>query len=1319
MVDVQFGSPVKETPEKQGGVVFGAPVKQNYQYTTPKNNQQEKIYNEADGQTFTVNQGVGDFFQKKQESSIDFDLPDSTIFEETAAQFEVSQAHMALTLNIFGALSDENAAPFASNRFAMMQEVKKRNPERVQKFEQDYANAKGFFETTGVIIGNLDVLGRSAITQMGNAAVPIVSSLAGTAIGGATGGPIGAVVGNRSGEFIGSAIIETGAEVDQIARELGYDTSKEDQLIAFLSDENAMRQARTRASTKGLSQGAIDTFMTVIGGRFVKKMKGASGKVAGVTTDAAGEGIAEAGAQQLARGEVDVKDAILESLTAGVSSTAQVSIGAGVDATTQATQKVKSVVFTKPENITTETVKDTVNKIKVKEAPIKAAEKLEISDLVLQIKETAPESLSNIIKKEHQNVADLKVDLFNTRISDLQKQETSLKKQIDKITDAGELRVLNRNLRKISNELDRVVVDLEDVKQKAKVESAAKIVQRQKQNIQKIKSAFKKGVRTTKQDIKAAQTAMIEVIKDSGLSAEDRAKFITDIKNLKKPKDLIAKLENVIDRSVRKQTIERINKTLNRASRSKVVAVDFVDAIKSVVSGIDTKKRRADTIERIQKTKAFIEKNPDADLPKSVLRQLEILEKKPISEITTNEILAIADQIDSLYQQGRTKQRLKEQARIRRQEKRLAAIQQQKGTKKFETKEKKLEGFDRPLTGMERIQNAYTSFMNGVQERALATNVPDVFFDMLDGGKNYAGAIFKNFKKPLDAAHTKYLDTRKKYQDNVKAIARKLNLKAHNYKRIGAYAVLQQDTGRKKLLGMGFTKQDLDNLSLNKKETEMYDAMRVQLDAMRPDVERVMVDVYNEELGAVKNYFPFVTDFDAMHSFEVQDMLGDNVPQVSVKRKNVKKDFTESRTGGAQAVRLDALDIFLKHTDNAAYLVEMGQTIKELQETAKTEQFKNIVGDLSQEFVVEYLDLLARKGRHATADRGWDIARRNVGAAVLGFKLSTILVQPSALLDAAAQIGSSYVSRGVATFSTNKAARQFIYDNMPEVRERIGDDEAFLNLGGNTKMERFRQMGYQPMQIVDSWAAGSTAIGAYTKAVERKGGVVDFNNPDQDALVEAQLMVRRSQSSPFQKDAALIVSLGKLFPGSQSYDAMFFQFQNFMLNRWGTIKHDIPSKLRDENTMEALNAATFIVLAQFAELGIRYGYKVGIPLGLYMATGADWLKPEEPDEEKANKQIIAQIANNVPYVSQGMAFLQYNSVPAPVPSMARQILDRANWAARSKDSTKQTKHIAGAVLLTVGMMTGMPGTIQADQILRDALKEDSKKPKSVIFKPNF
>lgn len=816
-----------------------------------------------------------------------------------------------------------------------------------------------------------------------------------------------------------------------------------------------------------------------------------------------------------------------------------------------------------------------------------------------------------------------------------------------------------------------------------------------------VNAAFREARSATRQDIKSIQKKITDLIEKSGLSKADKSDFIAAVTNVQTAAQLKtaapkiqARIESKLNEAHRKSVISEIKKTLKKTKDSGVIAIDYAKQVQEMLDGIDLTNRTAKTTAKLQATIDYM-KRTGQSVPKDVLERLARLNKRQLDDVSTQELETILADMQGLVKIGKTKLRLMEIRRQRVKQKRLADLK--KDTKRLSQYDLATAPLGEKLAAVEKVKNLVREGVNKVQRFNLYKNPMDVIFDILDGAKQYKGANSRIFKRTVDAAFGNYLQTKEHATRAVKDLQDKLDLTHEQMQKIGAYAALQQEGGLEKLQNSGYTEKELKALTLTPEENQMYELMRDKLDSMVPQLREIMRAVYNKDFTEVKNYFPFMTDFDAMQGVEIQDMFGDNVPLVTPQKKNVEKGFTQKRTGaGKQKIRIDAMGVFLRHVDNAAYLVEMGEVVRDLSDVAVSDQYAKIAGDLGQQAVADWLNLIARKGSMPGNVAFIDTFRRNAGAAVLGFKLSSVLIQPTALMDGASLVGGTHVAEGIGRVASREW-REFLIKNFPEIRERAGDDQAFLDMGGNTKIAHAREAGMYALQKLDVMAASAVAIGAYTKYVGESGGKVDLNNPDPQAIQYAQLMMRRTQSSSFAKDSAPIISQGKL-TGNQSIDKLVLQFQSFMLNRWSLIQHDmVEAGVAKGRTKQALNIAMWLSLANLSEYYIRHWSRELIAA----LTGGE---PPE-DDSSLTEKIIKQILGNVPVLSSLVNSAGYGSVPVPSISLLEKTFEELSYADKSKTADKKARHYASAIILISGIF-GLPGALQAQQLQSQIMKPE-------------
>ena len=815
---------------------------------------------------------------------------------------------------------------------------------------------------------------------------------------------------------------------------------------------------------------------------------------------------------------------------------------------------------------------------------------------------------------------------------------------------------------------------------------------------QALNRGLREGARTTTKNIKQVSKNIRDLVNASSLEADDKKAILAlaQFDNKENFLKILPKLRETIqasfNRTQRRELIESIKDAMKKVGKARNIAVDVVRQIEDLVKDIDLVKRTEKTKNRLQNTLDFIkrqiEAGKDIEIPKRVITELELLNKIPIEKLTNEDLQALLNQINALKEVGKRKFEIRKEIKELTKEERLKLITEDARPleeRPIKTREDEVGG---QLERMDKFKNKFNRAANIVKRKLIALSPMDVVFDMMSKVGNYKGAISTIFKRTLDIANSKYIDqvagSKRRILDTVKTLGLKEQgeLGRFTYNRIATWAALQQEGGREHLLS-SYTEKALakfEKEGLTNKEEALLKVIREEFEKLKPLVKQVLKVVYNKDLTDVSDYFPMQTDFKAMEGWELQNMFGRDVQLIGSElftgglTINVEKGFTEERFGGKNPIKLDALEIAMKHIDNASYLIHMAQDIKELGELANTDEFRKAAGKLGQEITRNWIDLMARHGgKEGHRSNVFDVLRKNTGWAVLGYKLSSALIQPTALLDGAALIGR-YAFKGAYNVLLNPEWRAFMMDNFSELKSRIGDDVAYAALMQGVKKEtilgKAKIGSFWLIRTLDGVTATAIAAGAYEKIVTEKGGLVDFAKPDLDAIQDATLIMRRTQSSGLFKDAPSALTRGT-FIGSVSADKLIFQFQSFMLTRWSLIQHDmIHNGIRLGQTQQSLNIATYLILAAMAEVGIRRGAEEIIAA----ATGSgDDL--EDIDEDLLNK-FLMELFRTIPVFGSIMNSFNYGNIPVPVISITERALDSLKLTIKTKDDERKFKHAA-------------------------------------------
>jgi len=816
----------------------------------------------------------------------------------------------------------------------------------------------------------------------------------------------------------------------------------------------------------------------------------------------------------------------------------------------------------------------------------------------------------------------------------------------------------------------------------------------------KISNQFRKKIK----DITQIKKDITEYAKDH-LPTYKRGSMLTKVANAKTQKDLtkaFTKIDEIATETKKRETKGKIERLVKRTGKAKNISLEYRKKISSLMEAFDLTTRRKDTLNKLKDTKEWLSREvkagKDVFLPKRIFDSLRILETRGYKNLTVADLEVIYNNIKEIRDSGVTKEKNRQQlSEFRKGNWKNKLVED---THPIETPEKYEKGIGKPLTTTERIKNIGINFNVLKKKWSLLITPMDVVTDKLDGN---AGGTKANsmMKRTLDHKFSNFLQFVWKFKDLLEGLQTKLNLDENNMERIMVYAAREQKHGIEKLMATDktLTEEKINNWTLSKEEMQYYEATRKIFDQLHPVLAKFMKDTYNQEIGKIKNYTPFMMDWNALDEIEIYDRFHPDINQkdFTVRTKNVKKGMTEERKGGKQKIIMNYGDVTRRYIEGVGYLIHMGEDIKMFSEIINSPEYQAKSGNLGGLIMKEWIELLAKKGG-VNGDRqlAWlDTWRKNVGAAVLGFKLSSALIQLTALFDGAALIGN-YAFRGANNILKSKEWRVFLNNNFAELRERGADDPAFLELADNKKLAQVQQAGYWILKKLDAIIAYSITAGAYEKYCVEKNIPIDFSKPNQEGIDYATRILRRTQSSSLFKDLPLALSKGAL-TGNLSLDKAIFQFQSFMLNRWSLIHHDIYElELKKGNYSKGMKAVMFLSLAELSALGLRQFSKGAVN----MLTGGE----DDEDDQGWLEQVAYQALNNIPFVSNTISIAVYERTA--IPSIDAVLATFKDTYTVLKGKKEETKIKAGIRTATdIGKVRGIPGSVQVGDIVEKALFE--------------
>jgi len=514
-------------------------------------------------------------------------------------------------------------------------------------------------------------------------------------------------------------------------------------------------------------------------------------------------------------------------------------------------------------------------------------------------------------------------------------------------------------------------------------------------------------------------------------------------------------------------------------------------------------------------------------------------------------------------------------------------------------------------------------------------------------------------------------------------------------KRVMIHAVAQQRGGPQILAEMRITKIP----ELTPTEMKVYGYMRTQLEGLYNELQQTRMASGVKPFGKVENYFTFFRNIEA----ELQagrPIL--NIDPSRVMRPKLRVEKTPFRFAKKRILddygplELDAFGVFERYVNSAAHHIEMTPQIAKMRQLLDgkfADRFSLLeINPVAYEELNNWVNFISGVDVHNLprwAERGLRKINRNLAYSVLSYNLRSAAIQPTAILNATAEIGPRWVQEGVRGLF-NPKLRRFIMEKSNTLSSRQHDiaiTEAMQGITGKFGgvKRKLGQAGLKPLQVLDLETAKATWWGAYQKG--RK--VMKMTNRQaiefaDDVVVKTQASASRVDLAPIQRSA-----LGKTVA----------TFQTFVINQWGFLTRDvagignpkITNRQAFKKVMTWVAGATIINSIYEDALGVRSPFPA--PISQYRRR----LKEGDP-QAKALYKAALEVGELVPIVGGGV---RYGSHPAG--AFAQMAYDVGKTLTQPRITPK--------TLETAGKVLGVPGATQMKKFQRMYTEEEEKKKK--------
>ena len=702
----------------------------------------------------------------------------------------------------------------------------------------------------------------------------------------------------------------------------------------------------------------------------------------------------------------------------------------------------------------------------------------------------------------------------------------------------------------------------------------------------------------------------------AGLSKEKQAKYLSAITEAlrrpalgKDPEGQYRRVTNVTFRMLRDIAEEEkmgiaqnINKNIAKALEGKNVDVQFKEKIRNLMRYILRNQPVTDDPNAIQPIKDNASNVQDIMGPgDDQIQNVTAISNVKAKEMPIEALRALDAKVQDLLQQGKEKVASRQEA-YDRTVKRLEEAILGGDSNKWEQIPLKRKDPIKGSSFAENMVNAGIKAINYTERTNRPLLTKDVVLNNMEGNEaNYNGQLSKYINGTIDLDY----NIRENLKDRIKAplkdITKKYKFDDESLRRIGAYAIAQEDNGVERLKQTGI--QDPSSIKLSPQEMEYYNTARQVLDTTFKSVQKLARDLYNIDIPPVRNYFPFLRDwtlyekdvgtpkmaFTKGEEFSLEQLcLLPTLEQDYAPRNTTQtsKGFIIERKENAEgALRLNAAEILDQHLNKVSHMLAYQRDLKMLGQVVRKDSFAEKYGKDGQKYVLDFLDTIARDADPANAVKvKWlDALKKRTTVGVMFLRVASHVKHVGNMPFALYYIKPGHLVSSIYDSFTDSGSK-FLSDNFREVMQRSGGETEIAELGSKSFWDKVTRNGFILETALDQVTARSAVLGAYKQELARKG--LDYKNfdkipVDKEAQAYAMRIGRSIVTSPLRKDVPQVLSRG--FSGKQtSYARAVFQYQTTMLRQWSFINQEIYQKGVKDLDWRKGALATMVVMASIA-----------------------------------------------------------------------------------------------------------------------------------------
>lgn len=750
-------------------------------------------------------------------------------------------------------------------------------------------------------------------------------------------------------------------------------------------------------------------------------------------------------------------------------------------------------------------------------------------------------------------------------------------------------------------------------------------------------------------------------------------------------------LKQAQQRAAEKAQKEKDIKTIQKLAEMKGdIAVDYQKKIKELMTGFDFKNITAQKWKELQGLKDYIDREgvPLGIKPKRIA-ELSRLTDINVKDLTPEQIGGLKEQLKTLTQLGKLKANLKYKYKAREHARILNEIKETTNNLDPVVKQ----GEDR---FRDRLKVA------GINFYLDTLHTPRVA-DMADQFKDYKGVQAKLIRSTgeaeTEAVSTSmqrglaFLDFLQKEGIEVIPEESESDIRMNIVMRYREGARTQAET-----LMKHYNITELPTLT--EQEEKIIGYIQKDMEANKGKLAAAWEEVENEIFPEQEVYYL------PLKYAKEEEIIPDVQTEGRGRTTHTFDGFSHARRPGVKKLpRVGVLQLYQEAVLEQEWYTQIQPVIADIKSVVLTEEYKESAGEVLYNWWKDQLDILSRRGWSASAQLNalssfMRLVRHNVNKAVLGFKLSTIIMQPFAVFDGMAYVNALIGTRAAGKVLTETTKSFLIPGTTKEIveksdalQQREGGELAITEEMKRAKGETVKDKMIRAAFNLISKADVKTAAGV--QEAVRKVFIDEGMSPD-EAQKEAEFVMHMSQGSSSIAYRPHILAKGE---GARTW----FTFQTFIMNRWGILAHDliIGKITKDTFTkkLAGLVSIGLLVMAGAAEDEAREW--------LYNLTHKKDLRE---DKRSVPEKVFVNLSSTMPFFGNFIEAASRNRDAYP-PAMKTVMtgFQGGRQMFTGKDSTSQFKGALKAAETGLTLGLGYPGTAQFFDLLEGALIKEKPK----------